>query len=268
MPLEAGELVQIATAIQALQPAEPAVNAVAIKLPTFWTIKPELWFAQTEAQFETRQINTDQTKYNYVVSSLDNAAAIEVEALLLNPPEVNLYPTLKAALIAAFGKTQVERDAELLSLSGLGDRKPSALLRHIRSLNSNPETLLRAFFLAQLPAEVCRVLAAVGTDDLETLAIQADRCMEAANTGYGSRIISSIEERPPAGSRGQSRSYPRKKASEEKWCFFHAKFGRSARKCSGKDCPLRNSIVNAVEQSDLSCSQHHSGNESAGRSEF
>ena len=79
-----------------------------------------------------------------MLAALDNVAAGEVEALILTTPARDKYTALKTALIKAFGKTQAQKDNELLSLSGLGDKKPSALLRHIRSLNADPETLLRA----------------------------------------------------------------------------------------------------------------------------
>ena len=139
-----------------------------------------MWFAQVEAQFATRQppITEDLTKYNYVVAALDNVAAGEVEAFILAPPMTDKYKALKEALIKAFGKTQTQKDNELLSLSGLGDKKPSALLRHIRSLNADPETLLRALFLAQLPTEVRQILAASGKTNLDELAADADRIME------------------------------------------------------------------------------------------
>ena len=44
---------------------------------------------------------------------------------------------IKKALLSAFGKTQAQKDAELLNISGLGDRKPTALLRHLESLNND-----------------------------------------------------------------------------------------------------------------------------------
>ena len=108
--------------------------------------RPAVWFAQVEAQFATRcpPIEADLTKYNYMVAALDNTATDEVEALILSPPAQDKYPAIKSALLKAFGKTQSQKDNELhvLSLSSLGDRKPSALLRQIRSLNADPETLL------------------------------------------------------------------------------------------------------------------------------
>ena len=154
MSLAKEDVSAIAAALQTLivQPTSSSVSAITLKLPTFWTAKPEIWSKQVESQFAARQITTDETKYDYVVSALDNSTAAEVEALILNPPKQGRYEILKNSLINAFGKTQAAKDAELLSLSGLGDRKPTGLLRHIRSLNADPETLLRAVFLAQLPA--------------------------------------------------------------------------------------------------------------------
>jgi hypothetical protein len=132
------------------------VASVSLKLPTFWTADLEVWFAQVEAQFASRgpTIIGDSTKYNYVGSALDNTTASEVRALVLNPPIAGQYNAIKAALIAAFGKTQAAKDKKLLNLHGLGDRLPSALLRQMRGLNADADTLFKALFLSQLPADV------------------------------------------------------------------------------------------------------------------
>ena len=77
-------------------------------------------------QFGTKIIRQDQTKYDYVVSALNFKTAEEVHDVLLNPTEVNKYGNLKKTLIKVFGKSQAQRDNELLNLNGLGDRKPTA----------------------------------------------------------------------------------------------------------------------------------------------
>lgn len=46
------------------------INAVALKLPPFWTHLPEAWFMNIESQFNTRNIVSEATKYDYVVQSL------------------------------------------------------------------------------------------------------------------------------------------------------------------------------------------------------
>ena len=128
MPLEAGDITALAEAIKNLQQPAP-VNATAVKLPSFWQGNPEVWFRQVESVFTTRNpaITTQATKFEYVIQALDNSTADRVQNIILDPPE-NSYDALKAALIKAFGKTQAEKDQELLSLNGLGDRKPSELL--------------------------------------------------------------------------------------------------------------------------------------------
>ena len=163
------------------------VNAVSVKLPDFWTDSPEVWFARVEAQFGNKAITQDETKYNYVVSALDNATAKEVQSVLTRPPEDEKYVALKEALVKAFGKTQAQKDAELLGLCGLGDMKPTALLRKMDSLNSDPATIYRALFLSQLPTEVRSVLASHEITDLQELAQTADRIVEAR--GSNSHVI-------------------------------------------------------------------------------
>ena len=182
MSLAAPDVQAIAQVMQDIK-TQPTVSAVALKLPPFWMACLAVWFAQVEAQFATRQppIKTDLTKYNYVMAALDNVAAGKVEAHILSTPANGKYATLKSVLIKAFGKTQAQKD-EFLSLSGLGDRKPSSLLIHIRLLNADPETLLRTLFLAQLPAEVCQILTGSAKTDLDELAADADRIMEISHT--------------------------------------------------------------------------------------
>ena len=89
------------------------MQAVAVKLPEFWTDDPEIWFLRAEAQFRSKSIIVDQTKFDYVITALDNHAAAEVKAVLLNPPKQGKYNALKTALLNAFGKFQLQKDAKL-----------------------------------------------------------------------------------------------------------------------------------------------------------
>ena len=48
-----------------------AVQAVAVKVPTFWPTRPEVWFFLLESQFTTKNITADDTKYQDAVQGLD-----------------------------------------------------------------------------------------------------------------------------------------------------------------------------------------------------
>ncbi|KII70905.1 hypothetical protein RF11_00896 [Thelohanellus kitauei] len=97
------------------------LKAVSLKLPTFWTFQPDIWFYQTEAQFAIQKITSDNTKYSYVIAALDQEAATR----LLN------YINIKRQLLNAYGLTRRDRAQKLLDVDGLGDRKPSQLLSEI-----------------------------------------------------------------------------------------------------------------------------------------
>ena len=133
MPLGADDIQALATALQGLQPGAATVNAAAVKLPPFWSGNPEVWFKQVESVFATRKITVQQTKFDYVVQALDNSTAEKVQSIILSPPE-DPYDTLRAALIEIFGKSQAQKDQEVLNINGLGDKKPSELLQHIQNL--------------------------------------------------------------------------------------------------------------------------------------
>jgi len=74
-------------------------NAASLKLPAFWYDDPEIWFARIDAQFSTHGITQDSTKFDYVISILDNATASEVKDIVINPPTDDKYVAIKKALL-------------------------------------------------------------------------------------------------------------------------------------------------------------------------
>ena len=65
----------------------PTVSTVAIKIPSFWSADPEVWFAQMDVT--TRNITSQKSKFKYMVASLSPEYATEVRDLILSPPATN-----------------------------------------------------------------------------------------------------------------------------------------------------------------------------------
>jgi hypothetical protein len=258
--MDAAVIQDLVEAIRGLQgPDDVAgVKAVSLKLPEFWTVDPEIWFVRIESMFNNRGITQDATKFDYVVSALDNRTSAEVKSILLNPPPAEKYKSLRSALLDAFGKTQSQKDAQLLSLSGLGDKSPSALLRQIRSLNSDAETLRRALFLQQLPMEVRSVLAGLNIDNLDDLAKAADRIVEARQISQDSAVfaVSSSASRTSHDDRRR----PQLDASgDSRICFYHSTYGPRAHKCQ-PGC-----LFASLTRSKPTSTRSNAGNGQAGR---
>lgn len=245
------------------EPVSSTVSAVALKLPPFWPADPQLWFVQVESQFATRRITADMTKFHHVVSSLSPTIATEVRDLLLTPPAVDAYSTLKAQLIRRTSASEEKRLQQLLTAEELGDRTPTQLLRRMEQLLGDKattidESLLRELFLQRLPSNVRMVLASAGDIGLAKIAELADKIMEvstpspnisAAHTQssrdevrelraevarladlvaklQGHRGRRASRGRSPAGRR--SRSSSRTDSGE---CWYHQRFGAEALKC-------------------------------------
>ena len=228
------------------------VSAVQIKLPSFWTAKPELWFTQVEAQFSTKGVTAEKTKFDYVVQSLDNSTASEVEHFIMKPTADTAYTDIKAALIKAYGTSDDKKADELLNMGGLGDRKPTSLLRHMKSLNSDQETLFRCLFMSKLPHEVQTVLAGSGEKDVDKLAEMADKIVENTRMRHGSHLpqpplgVSAAHKSAPYGKQGGTTTPSAgAQTGDSRLCFYHAKYGDKAHKCNRKTCPNHHKVSSA-----------------------
>jgi len=235
-----------------------SVAAVSLKIPPFWPSDPEIWFAQVEAQFSTKGITTQKTKFEYIIASLTTEYATEVRDLILQPPDHNPYDTLKEQLIKRTAASEQRRLQQLFSAEELGDRKPTQLLRHMQQLLGDKASItdssfLRELFLQRLPPNVRMVLASsADTITLEELASLADKIMEVATpiiaTVGSSQVSAEIDQlrseiaslkrlaetrTKPFPTRRTTRRTPSPapQQSPSDLCWFHQRFGDNARKC-------------------------------------
>lgn len=236
----------------AVQPSAERIAAVHLKLPPFWPADPQIWFAQVEAQFTTRGITAQKTKFDHIVASLAPEFATEVRDLILNPPRDNPYATLKEQLIKRTAASEQRRLKQLFNAEELGDRKPSQLLRHMQQLlgdkaNNTDGAFMRELFLQRLPSNVRMVLASTpDTGSLDDLAQLADKIMEVATPSVSSvhtstefehlrqevaelKMLIQTLKQPKRRYHGCSPSPapPR----QQVLCWYHNKFGDNAKKC-------------------------------------
>lgn len=78
------------------------VTRVGIRVTPFWKNKPDFWFMQLEAQFETSGIIVDDMKYYHILQTLDDESLFEVCDILRNLPATGRYAALKNRLIKNF----------------------------------------------------------------------------------------------------------------------------------------------------------------------
>lgn len=174
------------------------VFKVGVRVPPFWAEEPEIWFAQVEGQFAISGITSDFTKFNYVISHLDNQHSREVKDIIINPPTANKYEKLKAELIKRLSASNEKKIKQLLMHEELGDRKPSQFLRHLKSLAGVdvPEDFLRTIWVSRLPHGIQTVLAGQPTAaSIEDLADLADRVNDLASSAPR---VASVSEAVPS----------------------------------------------------------------------
>lgn len=236
-------------------------SAVSVKIPPFWTDRPEIWFYTVEAQFKIAGITAEETKFNYLVAQLDPKFVENIWDIIkdTNP---NKYTAAKERLTSIFKESENARIKRLLTGVELGDQKPSQLLRKMRTLcdhNDVSDKILRTLWLEKMPKTVQNILI-VSDENLDKLTAMADKIvemtpsMELASASQEATPhhellskISSLEQqiaslhmdrsratarRPDQRNRSRSRS--RKRFNPQgKLCFFHFRFGK---KCFPEKC--------------------------------
>ncbi|CAH8441803.1 unnamed protein product, partial [Dicrocoelium dendriticum] len=142
-------------------------NSVTFSLPSFDVSNPRVWFIQVESIFRFRKITSQSTMFSYVTAHLPTHVASEVIDILDPMPTDSPYDILKAAILKRTTSSDESRLQQLLSGVELGDRTPSQLLRHMRSLVGSAtldDSILRQLWLKCLPANTTAILAVMAED--------------------------------------------------------------------------------------------------------
>ncbi|XP_037806220.1 uncharacterized protein LOC119600195 [Lucilia sericata] len=232
------------------------------KLPAFWKDEPEVWFLQVEASFRMCGITQDTTKFEYLVMNLDQSVLFLVKDIIISPPTSGKYETLKERIIKSFAESTEHQLKRLLSGMNMGDQKPSHYLQRMKSLSNGKVSsdILKTLFMERLPDKVKSILAVCETNDVDKLAFQADKIVEAfssstsmfvsevstpQNADISSKLdniisrIDALETRSRSSQRTNSSSFKARSRSrgsltnrkESGLCWYHWRFAEKARKC-------------------------------------
>ena len=239
-------------------------NAVACKLPTFWSGSPDMWFRRVEAQFLICQVTVSKTKAALVLAQLDEVTAGFVHDVDLEKEDP--YDFLKAALIKACGKSPRQRVAELLDCPAMGSETPERFGVRLQQLSEglNIKDVVREVFLRGLPRDISKTLVNHSGEfgDLSakagTFFTSSGASINAANAfgstpdqtrGLSLPFDDHVEPMASASAAGrqQFRQPPRQRQGdfraprsrqgggdvEHQLCRYHKKWGRDAQRCEG-----------------------------------
>lgn len=227
-----------------------------VRLPSFWRHSPQQWFIHAEAIFHSNRVRSDLTKVNHVLTALD-ADGIRTVADLLGADAQ--YSVVRNRLISAYAVPQATRFRSIVQPGGMGDRRPSQMLRDMRGVlpEGIGDAALKEFWLQKLPPAILTVIS--GLDgSLDSLAERADRVMDAST----SREISAVSDhccrsmesafaaltaqiaalvtsqstqnrQPRSGNRSRTRSRTRSQSRQRNkdLCYYHDRFGKDAKNC-------------------------------------
>ena len=167
--------------------AEQEINIVTLHLPPFWTKMPAQWFVGVEAQFSTRKIRKEKSKYGYLLAALPQDIVATVYDVIMTLSETiddddaTPYSTLKQSLIERHTLSESAKLEALFSNQEMGDNKPSEFFRSLKTLAGPTiatDDLLIKLWLRRLPTMIQATLRAVPKAEVPDLLKMADNMYE------------------------------------------------------------------------------------------
>ena len=243
-----------AAAVAAASPTTEAIHAVTVKLSPFSTQEPLSWFRRAEVQFRLRKITDPRTKADYVLEAIPDDVFPRVSAWLDDQDDEINYEALKTHLLKEFTLSISARAQRLLNMprQPLGDRTAHAAWDEMQALAKIPGgdrttdkprhvDLLRELWLQRLPPSVRALLHDAEYIPMDTLVKKADELLEAAKASHPHDAIYHTEEREEttnasdvnhtASKNNYQRPRPNNQRPSSKFCYYHTRFGKDARKC-------------------------------------
>lgn len=240
-------------------PSTSRISPIQVKIPPFWPKNVSLWFHQIECQFSLHGISKEKTKYNYVMSSLDNEVASLLSDIITKPLSTTPYSDLKERICLEYEVSEHAKLKQLTTGVCLGDKKPSTLLREMRTLAGTQvnDNFLKVLFMQHLPNHIRTALVASQIDSLNDLAKLGDQLADLSTDVHQiyaqeaiakpndriaileekiSELTHSIDgliktNRQKLPTDQKHKYYPKGRNEQNELCWYHYKFGKKAKNC-------------------------------------
>lgn len=237
------------------------IARVSVKIPPFWPSDPTLWFLHIEAQFNIANIVRPETKYNHLIASLDSSLMNIIADVIKDPQQQN-YDAIKAAIIKRCAVPDEEKLRRLLHHIEMGDKKPSQLLRELKSLagpSVSPE-VIKVLWMQRLPTATQAILH-ISSENIETLADMADKITQVQTPTAINHVgstnpdinavtaknhdldeiykkltaltikVDNLQRRRARSKSNENFRRSSRSPTPRGYCWYHDKFGGKAKKC-------------------------------------
>ena len=238
------------------------------RLTHFFTKEnPQVWFTYFNSLCDRDGLLDNQAKIDALVLGLDSNTFLSVQPLL---DGTHCFGDIKDFLVNKFARPLDQQLQELLRIPSLGDLKPSDFLEQAHlavSRDDMSDAVLCKILMMKLPTEVQTTLSIILGSPLNEFAAAADTAMRR----FSAQLVSSINSSTPPFSQNNHEVRPLKfekphnlphsssirhnrprhnfnpsrdfggnkfrsckpgfYRGPNRLCFYHARFGRNARKC-------------------------------------
>ena len=209
------------------------------RVPDFWEHDPDTWFRILEDHLNLANPPlAERARFAVLLPLLTSSAVTKVSRLARDPPD-DVFTQAKTALLKHFGRTEMDRAADLFALDSLGDRTAVDFLEHMRTLQpGEPETsLFRYIFVKALPQHARSIVA--HHDTLDAMAAATDVILATvpapSPTALSAPLPSSSDAAADISAVSQQRPLV------DGLCFIHTRWGRRAYNCAAPDtCRMKN----------------------------
>ena len=213
-----------------------SLTTVSIKLPTFLTDSPKVWFLQAKAQFAIKCVTDFPDQVSSMRAALPQDVATRLIDLISNPT-ADPYTTLRTRLIQMYTLSNFQRYQALQSIPVLTDQRPSELMDKMLVLlpkDVKPGFFFLGLFMDCLPADICSHLLTELIADPRLMATRADKLWTVQDLRQVEDIsLVSRSSRTRSSSSGTRSSSPGRSTSlsPSSECWYHRNWGNQANQC-------------------------------------